>query len=368
MARELYLDVTQGRFVSGLDNGLQPSLDLFFQGDNAPYELYFVQRATSIPPASIYEPLDFASRSVKFAIGARPPAAGTAFVVQNTWANTTPTVAASVVQTVTGSASANAQQVLSFVPPAYDGTFALTFPQRAISVSGVTGGIFTTASNHGLALFEPFVLTGFSTPTGFSNGSTLFVAGVLAPNAVFAASTPTTTALTAFTAAGGGTLSTITSSTALLSARSTNLEVQSALEQVPSIGEGNVAVVAAPGSNYRLVYQGSKSQTPLAVPSVAATLTPIFAKLATINFSTVELLNAISASGAIDAVLEIESTDGASVETLCQVPITLTNDLIEAGSLTPVTAGLTSFALLAPDGSQFIISVDDDGILTATKS
>jgi hypothetical protein len=142
--------------------------------------------------------------------------------------------------------------------------------------------------------------------------------------------------------------------------------VQSALEQVPSIGASNVSVVAVPGSNYRIVYQGSKAQTPLAVPTVAATLTPIFGKTATINFSTTTLLNAISASASINSVLEIESTNGSEVETLCQVPITINNDIIEAGSVTPVT-GTSVFTLLSPDSSTWEISIDDSGALTAEK-
>lgn len=365
MARALYIDVEQGRFVSGLDSGLQPSLDLFFQGDNVPYELYFVQRATSVPPATLYEPLNYSSRSIKFAIGAPPPDAGTAYVSQNTWTNTTPTVAASVVQTVTGSASANEQQTLTFVPPAYEGTFALTFPLRAVSVSGVSAGVFTSSGNHGLALFEPFVLTGFTTPTGFSNGATLFVSTIPSRTTFGASTTPTTTAITSFTA-NAGTFSTVTATAPLLSARATASQVQSALEQVPSIGSGNVAVVATPGSNYRIVYQASKAQTQLAVPTVAATLTPIFGKTATVNFSTTTLLNAISASASINSVLEIESTDGSSVETLCQVPITLNNDIIEAGSVTPVT-GTSVFTLLSPDSSTWEISIDDSGVLTAEK-
>ena len=368
MARALYLDVEQGRFVSGLDSGLQPSLDLFFQGDNAPYELYFLRRATSVPPSSLYEPIDYSARSIKFAIGAPPPDGGTAYVAQNTWTNTTPTVAASVARTVTGGASANEQQTLTFVPPAYEGGFVLTVPMRSITVTGVTAGVFTTSDNHGLAVLEPFTLTGFTTPTGFSNGTTLFVAALAAPNALFAASTPTTTAITSYTANSGGTIRTITSSSSLLAARATSSQVQSALEQVPSIGASNVSVVATPGSSYRIVYQGSKAQTPLAVPTVAATLTPIFGKTATINFSTTTLLNAISASASIESVLEIESTNGSEVETLCQVPITLTNDIIEAGSVSPVTAGITSFTLLDPASAAWVISIDADGILTATKS
>jgi hypothetical protein len=274
-------------------------------------------------------------------------------------------VTATVARTVTGGASTNEQQNVTFAPAAYDGTFALTIPSRVITVSSVSAGVFTTSGNHGLALLEPFTLTGFTTPTGFSNGNTLFVAALLSSTTLFAAPTPTTTAVTGYTA-NGGTIRTITAATPHLSARATGLQVQAALEQLTSVGEGNISVVASPGSSYRLAYQGAKQQTLLPVATVAAALTPIYAKTATINFSTSALQNAISASASVDAVLEIETTDGSEVETLVQAPITLLNDIIEAGSVTPVT-GTTSFALLAPDSSTWSVSIDNDGVLTATK-
>ena len=326
MARALYLDVEQGRFVSGLDNGLQPSLDLFFQGDNAPYELYFLQKSTAVPAAFLYEPLNFSARSVKFAIGAPPPSTAI-YATQNTWTNTSGVVTASVATTVTGSASANEQQTLTFAPPAYDGTFSLSVPARAITVSSVSGGIFTTSGSHSLALFEPFTVTGFTTPTGFSNGNTLFAAALLSPTQLLAAPTPTTSGVTGYTA-NGGTMRTITATTSLLGARSTGAQVQSALEQLPSVGAGNIAVIAVPGTSYRLVYQGAKQQASLPVATVAAALTPVFSKTANIDLSTVTLGAALSGAASVSAVLEIETTNGSNVETLCQVPITLLNDII----------------------------------------
>lgn len=369
MSRYLYLDIETARFVSGFNSSAPATLESFFQGDNAQYELYFVQRNTVENPVTIYEPVDYSARTVKLAIGAAPPSTATAFVVQNTWADLGSTVTASVTRTVTGSPTLNEQQLLTFTPEAWTGSFSLTVPSRSISVSAISAGLFTTSGNHGLASLEPFVLTGFSTPTGFSNGQTLFVASILSSTTFFANSTPTSTAITTFTAASGGTLATVLASTPLIDARASGANVRETLEGVTSIGVGNVSVVATPGKTYRLGFTGQKSVTQLAVATASGVaLEPVYGKSATLNFATNELNAAISGSASILAVLEIKTTEGGTVETTCQVPITLSNDLIEAGSLTPVTAGLTSFALLAPNGSQFIISIDDDGILTATKS
>ena len=369
MARSLYLDVESARFISGFNSSIPAPLESFFQGDNAQYELYFVQRNTAENPTTLYEPVDYSGRTVKLAIGAAPPSTATAYVAQNTWTNLGSTVTATVTRTVTGSATANEQQLLTLTPAAWSGSFAVTIPARSISVSGVTGGLFTTSGNHGLATYEPFVLTGFTTPTGFSNGQTLFVATILSSTTFYANATPTATAITAYTATGSGTLSTVLASTPLIDARASGPQVREALEGVTSVGIGNVSVVANPGSSYRLAFTGEKSITELAIATVAGTsLVPVYGKSATLNFATNELNAAISGSASLSAVLEVETTDGATIETSCQVAVTLTNDIIAAGSLTPVTAGITSFTLLDPTSAAWVISIDADGILTATKA
>jgi hypothetical protein len=369
MARSLYLDVESARFISGFNSSIPASLESFFQGDNAQYELYFVQRNTVENPSTLYEPVDYSARTVKLAIGAAPPSTATAYVAQNTWANLGSTVTATVARTVTGSATTNEQQLVTFTPAAWSGTFALTIPARSISVSSITAGLFTTSGNHGLASYEPFVLTGFSTPTGFSNGQTLFVASILSSTTFYANATPTATAVTAYTASGSGTLSTVLASTSLINARASGAEVRAAMEGVTSVGIGNVSVVASPGSSYKLAFTGEKSVTELAVATVAGTsLIPVYGKTATLNFATIELNDAISGSATLSAVLEVETTDGATIETTCQVPVTLSNDIIAAGSLVPITAGITSFTLLDSNSEAWVITIDTDGILTATKA
>jgi hypothetical protein len=227
--------------------------------------------------------------------------------------------------------------------------------------------LFTTTVNHGLTVLEPFTLTGFSTPTGFVNGQTLFAAAILSNKTFTANGTATTTAVTAFSATGTGTLTTLAESTPLIDVRATGSQVRSTVEELASVGAGNVSVVAVPGSSYRLAFTGLKSSVQLAQATITATsIVPVYGKSATLDFATVTLANAISGSATLSAVLEVESTEGAVVETLCQSPVTLINDIIEAGSVTPVT-GTSVFTLLSPDSSTWEISIDDSGALTAEK-
>lgn len=366
MARRLYLDTVNGRFVQGLNSTIPVTLDNLFQNDAATYELYFLRPDPT--GAFVYEAQDFAAKSVKLHIAPPAPSTATAYVAQNTWTDLPATVTASVTRTITGGTTANEQQTLAFTPEAQSGTFSLTIPSRTVTIADITGGTFTTSGGHGLANFEPFTITGLSSPTGgLANGQSLFVASVLNAGQFTATPTANGIGVTAF-AASSGTLSTLTASTRLLPARAAAADVQTALEALPSVAAGNVLVLGIPGSEYRIGYQGQKSQVQLPVATVAASLTPVFGKTATINFATAELAAAISASASIEAALEIEVTEGSTVETLLQTGVTLRNDIITtAGALPSAVSPSTSFLLTSPDESVWSVSIDDDGTLSATK-
>jgi hypothetical protein len=364
MARKLYLDVDTGRFVAGLNGGVPPNLSAF-EGDNADYELYFLTAGTG---SSAYEPLDYSSKSVKLHIGPQPPSTATAYVAAQAWSNLPITVSATLVRTITGGTAANEQQVLSFSPDAYDGTFALTFPSQALTFSSVTGGLFTTSGSHGLAAGQAFVVTGFGTPTGFSNGSTLYTAQLVSGSQFFANTTATTTAITSYTATTAGTGYTLTATTSVIEARASTTAVEDALEAISPIGTGNVRVTGIAGRTYRMAFTGAKSQVALPLMTVTQALTPVYGKTATLNFNTTELINAISASASIEATMEVEVSQSGKIETVTQAPVTLGNDIIATTGGVPVTVSPAAFFYLqSPDNSTWSISVANDGSLTAAK-
>lgn len=364
MARKLYVNVDESRLVGGVNSSLPPVLDNLVEADNVDYEIYFV---TASSGDTLYEPLDYSSASVKFAVGPNPPSTATAYAVQNTWTNLSSTVTATLSRTITGTAAVNEQQKLTLAPEAFDGTFALTFPSQALTFTSVTGGIFTTSGNHGLSVSQGFVVTGFGTPTGFSNGSTLFVAQVAGANKFFANSIVTSTAITSYTATTAGTGYTITASTVALAARSSTSQVQQALEALSQVGAGNVDVTGTAGKEYRFSFKNNKGQSALPLMTVAHALTPVYGKSANVNFNTISLVNAISASASIQGTLEIEVTRSGSVETVLQVPVTLRNDLISSGSPSALSPS-NSFLLSSPNGTVFTVTVDNEGILTTTEN
>lgn len=363
MARKIYVNVDESRLVGGINSSLAPILDNMVEADNVDYELYFL---TASGGETLYEPIDYSSASVKFAVGPNPPSGATLYASTTAWTNLSSTVTATLVRTITGTESVNEQQRLTFAPDAFDGTFSLSFPSQALTFSSVTAGIFTTSGNHGLAVSQGFTVTGFGTPTGFSNGSTLFVARVLASNKFAANSIISATAITSYSATTAGTGFTITASTVALDARSTTSEVQAALEQIAAVGFGSVGVTGIAGRDYRFSFKNSKGQVALPLMTVAHALTAVSGKYARVNFNTASLVNAISASAALDATLEIEVTSGSEILTVLQVPVIIKHEVIDSGSPTPIT-GTSSFGLLDGDGATWLISIDSSGVLTATK-
>jgi hypothetical protein len=364
MARKLYLDVDTGRFVAGLNGGVPPDLSAF-EGDNADYELYFLGTGTS---GTIYEPLDYSAKSVKLHIGPQPPSTATAYVAAQAWSNLPSTVSATLTRTITGGTASNEQQTLAFSPDAYDGTFALTFPSQALTFVSVSAGLFTTSGSHGLAAGQAFVVTGFGTPTGFSNGAILYAAQLVSASQFFANTTATSSAITAYTATTAGTAYTITATSGVIEARASTSAVEDALEAMAPIGEGNVRVTGIAGRTYRIAFTGAKSQVALPLMTVAHALTPVYGKTATLNFNTTELINAISASASITATMEVEVSQGGKIETVTQALVTLGNDIIATTGGVPVTVSPAAFFYLkSPDNSTWSISVDDNGSLLAEK-
>ena len=69
----------------------------------------------------------------------------------------------------------------------------------------------------------------------------------------------------------------------------------------------------------------------------------------------------------ITAKVEIEWTESGTTSSTLPTAATIFNDVIRGGEGVPTVTAAASFKLLAPDSSLWTITVDNDGILTATK-
>ena len=69
----------------------------------------------------------------------------------------------------------------------------------------------------------------------------------------------------------------------------------------------------------------------------------------------------------ISAKVEIEWTEGGTTSSTLPTVATIFNDVIRGGEGVPTVIAAASFKLLAPDSSLWTVTIDNDGILTATK-
>lgn len=361
-ARKFYLDTQSRAFVSSPETTL-PAVDaFFFEEDVEAIELYFLN-PTGLADRP-YEYLDYSSNTVKFAIGTTTPAA-----LQLTWSAITTSVTATITTLVTGGSGSNEQQLITLAPKPVSGGFALQFPSRSVTVSSVSANIFT-AADHGLYAGQTVSLTAFAfTSSSVANGSSYFVIRNSKDTFSLANTASSTAALTASVTSGGGTVTISSITTGQLPYNAPPSAVQSAIAAAGLSVEGisQILVTGRAGEQYALTYaNGSSNRDYAPVSVVGSTLLGAYGLSADVNLATAEVASLVSA-GASGIKLEVEVSGGGRRQTY-QRPVGLGGDIITSAATAPVATGASSFALLSPDSSQWIVSIDNSGVLTAVKT
>lgn len=258
-------------------------------------------------------------------------------VYQPTWTDLGTALTVSVATTLTGSTLQNEVQRISFSRPPYQGSYRVTVPTYNVDIaSTVTDGVFITASNHGLSLSQPVVLTGFTALTGYTAGTQYFVRSIPQTTQFLLGVTAGATAITTGTGTvtTGSVATTILRQTDPLDATTTASALQIALQSLDSIGANNLTVSGIQGSYFDVTFGGDKGFSDLPTLQVQSGLSATPGKTASVNFSTFGvrdyLLNATSAT----ADLEIELTESGERNTIILQSCTLTEELITQASLT----------------------------------
>ena len=86
-----------------------------------------------------------------------------------------------------------------------------------------------------------------------------------------------------------------------------------------------------------------------------------------LNTSNLNAEFPVDTEESITAKVEIEWTESGTTSSTLPTAATIYNDVIRGGEGVPTVTAAASFKLLAPDSSLWTITVDNDGILTATK-
>jgi hypothetical protein len=356
-ARRFFLDTTARAFVSSPDSTVRPVARAFFAEDVEEVELYFLRQTGSFTQP--FEYVDYSGNAVKLAVGITAPAA---LVTSFSALSTTVAITSSV--SITGGAGINEVQRIQIAPRPATGSFAVQLPARNVTVSSITSSVFN-ATRHGLLNGQSVTLTGFTITSGFANGQQVFIRD-RTRDTFRVAEVQGGNALTV--EASGGTAEVDAITTASLLANASPAALQSAFVAAGVADGGQPQIIVTGSANdYLLTYAGALAGIDLPTATVVgSTLSGAPGLGALLSFNTNEVAAIVSAGQGESCRMEIEVfNSGTTARQTYQQGATLAEDIITSTSPTPLPAN-TSF-LLQSTSHTWQVSIDDDGIMTATK-
>ena len=357
-ARRFFLDTQARTFVDGASSTLAAVVPLFFEEDVESVELYFLKPTGNF--SAPYDFVDYSGKSVKFAVGVT-----TAAALQTSWTSLSTTCTVGVTTVTAGGGGANEVQRITFTSLPSSGAFSMTMPARAVTVSSVSAGVFT-AANHGLLDGQSATLSAFSISGGTFANQAYFITQRTA-NTFRIATTAGGTAIAAVVTSGGGTATLGAITTNQIPYNATASTVQDAFVGAGFIvnSVAQIMVSGSFGGGFFVTFANTQANINFDPLTISSTLAAAPGLTANVSFSTAEVA-ALIASGAPSVKLEVEVTSGSNRQTY-QTEATLSADVISSATLTPASLNSSSFTLLAPDSGVWTVSIDNDGLLTATK-
>jgi hypothetical protein len=316
-ARKLYLDTTARTFVADPSATLPLPPPLFYEGDVENIELYFLE-----PTGNFSAPYEFVNYSSGITATLKLGAT-TASATVTSWSAVTTTVTITASVSISGGSGTTEIQRVEMSPTPALGYYSLQLPTRNVTVSSITSSVFT-AAYHALLDGQSVTLTGFSSPTGFANGSVYFVRDRSRDTFKIAA-TAGATAITASVTSGGGTAVVPAYTTGPLPAGSPPAEIAAALAAAAGASTQQISATGTP-DDYRLTYGGSYAGADFPTIAItASTLAGAPGFRGNLNLNT-SAITALVAAGTTDVTLEVDVTNGTLRHTY-QSPANLGNDL-----------------------------------------
>lgn len=359
--RRFFLDTQSRSFVGGFDSIFAPSAPLFFQEDVESIELYFLRPNPTADTAYLIE--DYSANTVKLAVGVTSPA-----VLQTSWTATSTAITPSITTLTNGGAGSNEVQKLTFAgnPPS-EGGFSITLPSRNVTVSTVSAGLFT-AVNHGLLDGQTVTLTAFSISGGSFSNSTYIVRD-RTKDTFKIANTTNGAAINAQVTSGGGTAVLPALTTSQIGRSATAAQVEQALVNAGISLDGTAQIIVAGSytAGFTFTFANSQANINFDPMTVSSTLAGPKGLQANVSFNTSEVAALIAAGTTTGLKFEVEVSDGTKRQTY-QTTCSLSDDIVSSTSPTPVPSGSQGFTMLSPDNSQWTITIDNNGVVTATKA
>ena len=295
---------------------------------------------------------------MKLAVGTTQPAA---LVTSFSAISTTVAITPSIV--VAGGEGLATVQAVAISPSPGSGSYSLRLPARNVTVSSASASVFN-APFHGLADGQSVTLTGFTISSGFSNGQTAFIRNSGRDSFQISA-TETSAVLPVELTSGGGVAQVAAANTVPLAANAAPSVVQEAL--VAATGNSGISVTGS-ANNYSIFFGGRSAGTTFPLVEIAqSSLAGRPGLTADLSFNTQAIVDLV-ANGATGALLEVEVSEGPLRHTY-QRGVGISPDIITSTSPIPAPIGDTVSTLNFDDGSggTWTVSVDSNGVLTATK-
>lgn len=266
-------------------------------------------------------------------------------VLTTNWTALDSTVTTTVSTLVAGGPGASEQQKYVFSQQPSQGSYAIKFPGRAITVNSVAAGIFT-APSHGLYDNQTVALTGFTISASSFANSSYYVVG--ATNDTFRiATTAGGTAITA-NASTGGTATLADIVTGQIPWNATTFGVQQAIADA-GLNIGGIPQIVVTGiDGNEFVLQYSNGSSGINFPQleiVSNTLVAPKGLTGTLDFNTMGVRDLISAGQNTALTMEVEVIASGSSTQTYQQNASVSSDIITAATqpTPPVTVFSTGY-------------------------
>jgi hypothetical protein len=140
--------------------------------------------------------------------------------------------------------------------------------------------------------------------------------------------------------------------------------------QVQFVRGGTVVELAAGATGQmglKKTFAGSFLANDAAFTKTGTGTTTVYQFDLNLNTSNLNAEFPLDTEDSISAKVEIEWTESGTTSSTLPTSATIYNDVIRGGEGVPTVTAAASFKLLSADSSLWTITVDNDGILTATK-
>jgi hypothetical protein len=364
-ARRFFLDTQTRQFVGGFNAQFLSSSPAFFDEDVEKIELYFLEPTGDV--TAPYRALNYSGNTVKLAVGLTAPAAQ-----QTAWTSVSTSITASITTLTTGGSGANEAQKITFSGATpNDGGFSITIPSRLVDTNpaGTLTGNFLYLPNHGFLTGQQILIGTIDTSTTTYEDAYWYVLNAT-KDAFQISQTASGPALTNIENIDNGIVTAAVTTPQIAFNAGPEAVQQAFIDAGLQVGGSpQIIVTGSYSSGYVLTFANALGNINWPTVTVSSIMTAAPALTGNLSFATNEIAALISAGNTNNLRMEVEVSDGTLRQTY-STAAAISNDIITSSSAAPLPTitPASSFNVTSPDASVWNITIDNNGVLTATKT